>query len=108
MKVTINYNDFVDDGDTYSEKLNKTILKIINVLDEHNAIKIKTNGSVVMMFEDSDLFSQKEKGDFWLSKFKGSTNPYCVGKLSKYERISQVKHNNGLIYDDLTYKLKNV
>lgn len=32
----------------------------------------------------------------------------CYKDFEVVERISQVKHDNGLVYDDLTYKLKTI
>jgi hypothetical protein len=32
----------------------------------------------------------------------------CYKNFEVVERISQVKHENGLVYDDLTYKLKTI
>lgn len=32
----------------------------------------------------------------------------CYKDFDVVERISQVKHDNGLVYDDLTYKLKTI
>ena len=34
------------------------------------------------------------------------SNLDCYNDFEVVERISQVKHENGLVYDDLTYKLK--
>jgi hypothetical protein len=32
----------------------------------------------------------------------------CYKDFDVVERIPQVKHDNGLVYDDLTYKLKTI
>jgi len=32
----------------------------------------------------------------------------CYKNFKVIKRISQVKHKNGLVYDDLTYKLKTI
>ena len=36
------------------------------------------------------------------------SNLDCYNDFEVVERISQVKHENGLVYDDLTYKLKTI
>ena len=32
----------------------------------------------------------------------------CYKNFEVIERISQIKHENGLVYDDLTYRLKTI
>ncbi len=47
----------------------------------------------------------KELGDLNVEEEYPNLN--CYTDFEVVERIPQVKHDNGLVYDDLTYKLKN-
>lgn len=47
----------------------------------------------------------KELGDLNVDEEYPNLN--CYTDFEVVERIPQVKHDNGLMYDDLTYKLKN-